>query len=51
MVSGPIIDSFTIKKNYGVFSLYETEFEKEEKLVAVGSLNIFFWINNFKNSP
>ena len=51
MVSGPIIDSFTIKKNYGVFSLYETEFEKEEKLVAVGFLNNFFWINNFENSP
>ena len=51
MVSGPIIDSFTIKKNYGVFSLYETEFEKEEKLVAVGFLNNFFWISNFESTP
>lgn len=51
MVSGPIIDSFTVKKNYGVFSLYETEFEKEEKMVAVGFLNNFFWINNFESTP
>lgn len=51
MVSGPVIDSFTVKKNYGVFSLYETEFEKEDKVVAVGFLNNFYWVNNFESSP
>lgn len=53
MIKGPIIDSFTTKKNYGIFSLYETKFEekKEEKLLAVGLFNNFIWVNAPENSP
>ncbi|WP_019416264.1 DUF4359 domain-containing protein [Paenisporosarcina sp. TG20] len=48
MITGPITDSLTTKKNYGVFSLYETKYDEkeEEKLLAVGLFNNFIWVNN-----
>lgn len=52
MITGPITDSFTTKRNYGVFSLYETKYDEkeEEKLLAVGLFNNFIWVNNPEES-
>ncbi|USK61363.1 DUF4359 domain-containing protein [Peribacillus asahii] len=52
IISGPFIDTFTTKKNFGLFSLYETKFEEdEEKLLAIGLFNNFIWISTPESSP
>ncbi|MFI8496489.1 DUF4359 domain-containing protein [Peribacillus butanolivorans] len=52
MISGPFINSFTTKKNFGLFSIYETRVEgNKEKLVAVGLFNNFIWLQTLERSP
>ncbi|MGW6384937.1 DUF4359 domain-containing protein [Peribacillus butanolivorans] len=52
MISGPIINSFTAKKNFGLFSIYETRVEgSKEKLLAVGLFNNFIWLHTPEISP
>jgi hypothetical protein len=52
MISGPFIDTFTTKKNFGLFSLYETKIEEDkEKLLAVGLFNNFIWLHTPESSP
>jgi hypothetical protein len=47
MISKPLIDSYTSKKNYGILTLYETVFDDEtdEKISAIGVFNNFIWVN------
>ncbi len=43
-IIGPIIDSSTTKQNYGLFTVYKTEFAEDDKLLAVGVLNNYIWL-------
>ncbi len=53
MFSGPFINAFTKKQNFGLFTLYETQFDetKGDYLKAVGFLNNFYWVHMPENSP
>ncbi|MGX6445249.1 DUF4359 domain-containing protein [Neobacillus sp. K501] len=48
MLSGPVINTFTIKKNYGLFTFYKTKFDdsKDEYVTAIGFLNNFYWVHS-----
>ncbi|MGD6792524.1 DUF4359 domain-containing protein [Metabacillus indicus] len=45
MFTSPFVDSFTSKKNYGLFTLYETKFDDKDSITAIGFLNNFYWID------
>ncbi|MFE8698004.1 DUF4359 domain-containing protein [Cytobacillus sp. FJAT-53684] len=53
MISGPLLNGYTTKKSYGVFTVFETSIDKndEDKLVAIGLLNNFIWIKGFPEDP
>jgi hypothetical protein len=48
MFSGPLVNTFTSKKNFGIFTLYETRFEDKsgEYAQAIGFLNNFYWVHS-----
>jgi hypothetical protein len=47
MISGPLINTVTTKKNFGLFTLYETKFDnkKGDNAKAIGFLNNFYWVH------
>ncbi|MGG1678440.1 DUF4359 domain-containing protein [Neobacillus sp. NRS-1170] len=49
MFTSPLVNTFTSKQNYVLFSIYKTKFEdKGESMTAVGAFNNFYWINSPK---
>lgn len=46
--AGPFIDAYTTKQNFGIFSIYNTQFSKKEKqpIKAIGLFNQFIVIKS-----
>lgn len=40
----PVVDHSTKKHNFGLFTVYKTDFSEDDRLMAVGILNNYIWI-------
>ncbi|WHY64675.1 DUF4359 domain-containing protein [Neobacillus sp. SuZ13] len=47
MFTSPLVNNFTTKQNYGLFTIYKTKFEEKDKeyMQAIGIFNNFYWIH------
>lgn len=45
IMTGPFVNAYTTKHNYGLFTLYETQVDEKDSLKAIGFLNSFYWIH------
>jgi hypothetical protein len=45
MFASPFVNAGTIKHNFGIFTLYETQLDDKNSLKAIGFLNHFYWIH------
>lgn len=48
MIGGPIIDATTTKKNYGLFTIYKTQYNEKdrERMRAIGLFKQFVWLKD-----
>ena len=47
MFTSPLVNTFTTKQNFGLFTIYKTKFDEKDKqyMQAIGIFNNFYWIH------